>query len=100
MTDSFLKNVNDTADYFKTKLVGLKSIYSIIKEIRVYGYMIGIELSVESASIVEKMLHKGVLVNSTANSVIRILPPLIATKKEFDILLNVLESVLIEQSKQ
>lgn len=100
MTDSFLKNVSDTADYFKTKLVGLKSIYSIIKEIRVYGYMIGIELSVESASIVEKMLHKGVLVNSTANSVIRILPPLIATKKEFDILLNVLESVLIEQSKQ
>ncbi|MCK9410492.1 MAG: aminotransferase class III-fold pyridoxal phosphate-dependent enzyme, partial [Bacteroidetes bacterium] len=68
----------------------------VIKEIRVYGYMIGIDLSVDSAPIVDSMLQKGVLVNSTANTVIRILPPLIAGKDEFDIMVKTLESVLIE----
>ncbi len=94
MTGSFLKNVNDTAEYFTSKLISLKSKYPIIKEIRVYGYMIGIELTVESSLIVEQMLHKGVLVNSTANTVIRILPPLIAGKREFDILIETLDEVL------
>ncbi len=94
MTGSFLKNVNDTAEYFTSKLISIKSKYPIIKEIRVYGYMIGIELTVESSLIVEQMLHKGVLVNSTANTVIRILPPLIAGKREFDILIETLDEVL------
>jgi len=99
MTEAFLKNVKETSEYFKSKLENLKSKFSIIKEIRVYGYMIGIELTVESASIVDQMLNKGVLVNSTANTVVRILPPLIAGKNEFDILLKTLEEVLTSLPK-
>ncbi|MDP1676429.1 MAG: acetylornithine/succinylornithine family transaminase [Bacteroidota bacterium] len=99
MTDSFLKNVNKTSEYFRLKLIDLKSKYSVIKEIRVYGYMIGIELTIESASIVDQMLTKGVLVNSTANTVIRILPPLIAGESEFNILLKILDEVLSSQPK-
>ncbi len=98
MNESFLKNVNETAEYFKTKLINLQSKYPIIKEIRVYGYMIGIELTVDSTPIVERILHEGVLVNSTATNVIRILPPLVAEKKEFDLLLEILEIVLKEYS--
>ncbi len=94
MTEMFLKNINDTSEYIRSKLNILKSQYSLIKEIRIYGYMIGIELTIESATIVEQMLLKGVLVNSTANTVIRILPPLIAGRNEFDQLLIVLEEVL------
>lgn len=94
MTELFLKNINNTSEYFRSKLNILKTKYPVIKEIRMYGYMIGIELTVESGSIVEQMLTKGVLVNSTANTVIRILPPLIAGRGEFDQLLNILEEVL------
>ena len=100
MNDSFLNNVKVNAEYFKSKVLNLKTKYPVIKEVRVFGYMIGIELSVESASIVEAILQKGVLVNSTANTVIRILPPLIAGKPEFDILLSVLDDVLSDQSLQ
>lgn len=99
MTDTFLKNVNDNGEYFKRKVLELKSKYPVIKDVRVYGYMIGVELHIESAQIVEQILHKGVLVNSTANTVIRILPPLIAGKIEFDILLKILDEVLSLQSK-
>ena len=94
MTDSFLKNVVANAEYFKAKVVEMKAKFPVIKEIRVYGYMIGIELTIESSSIVDVILQKGVLVNSTAGNVIRILPPLIAGKQEFDRLLTVLSEVL------
>jgi len=100
MNDSFLNNVKVNAEYFKSKVLNLKTKYPVIKEVRVFGYMIGIELSVESASLVDAILQKGVLVNSTANTVIRILPPLIAGKPEFDILLSVLDDILSDQSLQ
>jgi acetylornithine/N-succinyldiaminopimelate aminotransferase len=99
MNDAFLKSINQNAEYFKSKVENLKSTYPIIKEIRVYGYMIGIDLRSDSSTIVDSILQKGVLVNSTANTVIRILPPLIAGKQEFDILLAILEEVLIENRK-
>lgn len=99
MNDSFLKNINETSEYFRTNINILKSKYTIIKEIRIYGYMIGIDLTTDSAIIVDQMLNKGVLVNSTANTVIRILPPLIAGKYEFDVLMTTLEEVLASQPK-
>ena len=94
MTEQFLKNVNEMAAYFTIRMKDLSAKHPVIKEVRVYGFMIGIELSVESASIVDQMLQKGVLVNSTAVNVIRILPPLIAGKTEFDAMLTVLDEVL------
>jgi len=94
MTESFLKNINDTSVYFAEKVLLLQKKFPVIKQVRTFGYMIGIELTVESASIVDTMLQKGVLVNSTANTVIRILPPLIAGRHEFDILIEILEQSL------
>ena len=94
MTDRFLNNINETSAYFAGKLRELTRQFSFIKEIRIYGYMIGIDLTIKSGPLVEEILNKGVLVNSTADTVIRILPPLIAGKKEFDKLLEVLIPVL------
>jgi acetylornithine/N-succinyldiaminopimelate aminotransferase len=95
MDPSFLIRVNETALWFEERLIKLKSENNLIKKIRCHGYMIGIELTVESGSFVDEMLQMGVLVNSTAGNVIRILPPLIATQKEFEKLLVVLHKVLI-----
>lgn len=94
MNDSFLRNILETSRYAAAKLFELQSRYAVIKEIRVYGYMIGVELTIDSGPIVDEILSKGVLVNSTANTVIRILPPLIAGKDEFDHLFRIINDVL------
>lgn len=94
MNDNFLRNLSLQAEKFKAQLEKLKCSCSLIKEIRMYGFMIGIELTVESAKYVEEMMLDNVLVNSTANNVIRILPPLIAGKNEFDVLYGSLEKAL------
>lgn len=94
VTNDFLGNIVSNSVYLFDKLDELQSRYPIIAEIRGYGYMIGIDLKVESSRIVNLMLEQGVIANSTAGSVIRILPPLIAGKSEFDLLLQVLDNCL------
>lgn len=94
MSENFLKQVNETATYALKNFSSLKAKHSVIKEIRMYGFMIGIDLAVPSGPIVEEILQRNVLVNSTADTVIRILPPLIARKEEFDMLCSVLDVVL------
>lgn len=49
---------------------------SSIKEIRGKGLMLGIVFDFETKPLVAKMLKKGVLANATADTVLRIVPPL------------------------
>ena len=60
----------------------------LVKDIRGHGLMIGIELTKPCAEIVDIALEKKLLVNVTANSVIRLLPPLITNQKQADKIVN------------
>ena len=97
-TKEMESHISDVSDYLFTQLHLLQKKVRIIKEVRGKGFMIGVELTVESAPVVDAMLSKGVLVNSTATNVVRILPPLIATKQEVDALLKTFENALTEYS--
>jgi acetylornithine aminotransferase len=93
-TDAMKRQIQEQSSYLFAQLASLKKKFSVIKEVRGAGFMIGVDLSVDSAPIVDEMLARGVLVNSTAKTVVRILPPLIAGKKEIDTLIRVFEEVL------
>jgi len=60
------------------------------KEIRGQGLMIGIELDKPCGDLVKQALGKGLLINVTADSVIRLLPPLTMTHGEAQQLLDIL----------
>jgi len=53
-----------------------------ILEIRGMGLMIGIELDRPCAEIVQRSLEAGLVVNVTADSVVRLLPPLVMSEAE------------------
>ena len=55
-----------------------------VREIRGKGMMFGIELDRPCGELVAKALNAGLLINVTATSVIRLLPPLILNEKEAD----------------
>ncbi len=63
---------------FTEKLSGLDG----VREIRGSGLMIGIELERPCGELVKTALHCGLLINVTAERVIRLLPPLITSKKQ------------------
>jgi acetylornithine aminotransferase len=60
-------------DGFRTRLNGIAG----VKDIRGRGLMIGIELDRPCAELVPAALARGLLINVTAGSVVRLLPPLI-----------------------
>jgi acetylornithine/N-succinyldiaminopimelate aminotransferase len=57
-----------------------------VKEIRGLGLMIGIELDRPCAELVGKAMEQGLLINVTAERVVRLLPPLITTTKQADMI--------------
>ncbi|MCB1693983.1 MAG: aspartate aminotransferase family protein [Pseudomonadales bacterium] len=59
-----------------------------VKNIRGKGLMIGIELDEPCGELVQKALEKGLLINVTADKVIRLLPPLIISDEEADQIVN------------
>jgi acetylornithine aminotransferase len=54
------------------------------------GLMIGVELNKPCGELVKQALDKGLLINVTADSVVRLLPPLVMTQDEAQQLLDIL----------
>jgi acetylornithine aminotransferase/acetylornithine/N-succinyldiaminopimelate aminotransferase len=79
-----LAHVGRIGTHFERKLRDLAAKHDVIREIRGAGVMRGIELSVDAAPIVPAGLRHGVVVNRTADNVIRLLPPYVITEAELD----------------
>lgn len=65
-----------------------------VKEIRGKGLMIGIELDSPCADLVAEALEKGILINVTADKVIRLLPPLIISDEEADQIVEIVSELV------
>jgi len=61
-----------------------------VVEIRGQGLMIGIELGKPCGELVKRALAQGLLINVTADTVVRLLPPLILTEAEAQLLVDIL----------
>ena len=77
---------------FRSELQNL----SALREVRGGGLMIGMELDRPCAEIVGKALGAGLVLNVTADSVIRLLPPLIFEREHADILVSRLVPLIRE----
>lgn len=92
----FLDLVKHKGEFFLERLQNAVGEHPKVKEIRGRGLMIGVELSESSKPVVMKMLEKRVIANAAADVVIRIVPPLIISKDEIDIVVDKLKESLEE----
>jgi len=69
-----------------------------VQDIRGLGCMVGIQLDRPCKSLFSQALESGLIINVTADYVVRLLPPLIMTDEETDILVSIL-SPLIKKFK-
>jgi len=87
-------NAKLQGDYIVSKLNEIKTIYGL-KNIRGQGLLLAFDLpSNKGKEIVDKCLEKGLLLNSPKPSIIRLMPPLIVTHQDTDIMVNILCKVL------
>jgi len=94
--DNLLENAVELGQYVKDKLEQLKQKHSIIDSVRGIGLMIGVQLNGPGKDIVDKCLEMGVRINCTNNTVLRLMPPMIATKDQIDQAIDILDTVLKE----
>lgn len=98
--EGLLDVVKGNADYIQQRLTDAAETLPIIKEIRVCGMMIGIELSISSTPAVGKCMERGVLLNATQDTVVRLLPAMNISQAEIDTGLEVLLEVLHEMAEE
>ena len=91
-----IDNAANLGSYIINELETKLSSNPLIKEIRGKGLMIGIELTIPCTELVDNCLKNKLLINVTAERVIRLLPPLIFDKSNADTMINILFSSIEE----
>jgi acetylornithine/N-succinyldiaminopimelate aminotransferase len=89
-----MRHVAEVGRWLGARLSDLKGRVPNVVDVRGAGLMWGIELSVDATTTVEAALRAGLLVNRTAGTVVRLLPPLTITQRQLEEGLEILERVL------
>ncbi|HNE72103.1 MAG TPA: aspartate aminotransferase family protein [Giesbergeria sp.] len=82
--DGLLQNAATVGAHLQAALRAALGSLSGVKEVRGQGLMIGVELDKPCGALVGRAAEAGLLISVTAESVIRIVPPLIITTAEAD----------------
>jgi acetylornithine/succinyldiaminopimelate/putrescine aminotransferase len=66
----------------------------LVEDVRGAGVLAALALSTDAAPIVNAALDRGLLINRTATTVVRLLPPYIATAGDVDEAIDTLDDLL------
>jgi len=99
MDEGLLDRAVSSGEYFLERLAGIKEAHpGLVKDVRGKGLILGVEFkSPEIAKdVVTRAVGKGLLTILTEQRVMRLLPPLIAGKKEIDEAIDIISETLDE----
>jgi predicted acetylornithine/succinylornithine family transaminase len=91
-----LAHVARVGTHLEMRLRALASRHPSIVEVRGAGLMWGVELNVDAAPVVDAAITRGLLVNRTGGTIVRLLPPFIITESEIDRGVEALDATLGE----
>jgi acetylornithine aminotransferase len=86
--EGLLDNAARMGDFIRTSLRSRLGDLQGVRDIRGKGLMIGIELDRPCGDLVARALERGLLINVTADTVVRLLPPLILREQEAKLLIE------------
>jgi len=94
LDDGVLENCRHQGEYLRERLRRLQQSCPRIRDVRGVGLLVGAELDAPGAAVVDACRLAGLLINCTAEKVLRFTPPLIVTRSEIDAALAILEQAL------
>jgi acetylornithine/N-succinyldiaminopimelate aminotransferase len=86
-----LAHVNEVSAYFRGRLREIAARHDCVLEVRGQGLLLGLALDRPGRAVVEYCLRQGMIINCTADTVLRFSPPLIVAEGEIDRLMPVLD---------
>jgi acetylornithine/N-succinyldiaminopimelate aminotransferase len=96
--DGLLEHSQQMSERFAERLEALRGECSLIEDVRILGLMIGIELSVDGSDVIGECMKRGLLINCTQGTVLRLLPAMNITADEVDEGCDILADVLKQLS--
>jgi predicted acetylornithine/succinylornithine family transaminase len=96
LEDGWIEHCRVVGDYFKGRLEELRRKFTMIKEVRGKGLILGIVLDRPGSAVVDACMKEGFLINCTQENVLRFIPPLIVDKPEIDALAEALARIFGE----
>ena len=94
--DNLLPRACELSDQFRRRFEVLRESCPMIRDVRIVGLMIGIELSIAGGPIVAACLESNLLINCTQGNVIRLLPAMTMTSEQVDEGCDILAAALQE----
>ncbi|MBY0460012.1 MAG: aminotransferase class III-fold pyridoxal phosphate-dependent enzyme, partial [Gemmataceae bacterium] len=82
--EGLLDRAVQIGERFQQRFLDLKDRCPLVADVRVKGAMIGLELHVEGAPVVRACLEKGLLINCTHQTVLRLLPALTLADEQIE----------------
>jgi len=80
--ENLLEKARRLGEVFRARLETLRQQCDLVREVRVCGVMVGLELSIEGAPVVRECMERRLLVNCTQGNVIRLLPAMNLTEEQ------------------
>ena len=93
-SENLCRNATEIGEHIRTSLKRVLAETPGVKEIRGQGLLIGIELDRPCGELVKTGLDAGLLINVTADNVVRLVPPLVISRTEADQLVNELAPIM------
>jgi predicted acetylornithine/succinylornithine family transaminase len=97
---SFLTGVINSAEYINSRLRKIKQRTSYIRGIRGMGLLIGVEIAEPGALLVREALEEKLVINCTAENIIRIMPPLNIEMKALEEGMDIFEKLILTRGER
>jgi predicted acetylornithine/succinylornithine family transaminase len=95
-SENLLEHAQRLGEVFRQRLTDLQGQCDLVRDVRVVGVMIGVELSIDGTPVVQGCMDRKLLVNCTHNTVLRLLPAMNLSEQQAhdgcDILAQVLKA--------
>ncbi|MBE6425554.1 MAG: aspartate aminotransferase family protein [Planctomycetaceae bacterium] len=93
--EHLLENANRNFEFFRKRFLQIGEKTDIVKDVRGCGAMVGMELSINGTEIVQKCMEKGLLINCTHGTVIRLLPAVTLSEELVNEGCDILQDVIL-----
>ena len=92
--ENIIGHCAEVGQYFKERLLELKSRHDSVVDVRGLGLLLGMELNTDGLPLVQACMEKGFVINCVQGNTLRFVPPLIVQKAEIDQLIHCLDEIL------
>jgi predicted acetylornithine/succinylornithine family transaminase len=91
-----LAHVRGVSTHLFASLHALKARHAAIRDVRGAGVIAGLDLDRDAAPVVAAALERGLLINRTSTTVVRLLPPYIVANEHVDEAVAILDEVMTQ----